>query len=125
MTSGGGLQCSWGSLVDPLPTLNGIVQKKQTKARDWDWRNADERWLIIVGQAQSLDDTMPLKEGMTFDIAPAPAFTRVFAWDGFFERVFEILPNRRVVFEVNEQGEDVIHSRAFPAVLEQFCRSFR
>jgi hypothetical protein len=112
-----------GEVADPLPALETIVGSKDRKAVGWVWRAADDRWLLIVGEAQSLEDTMVLEgriEGFRMSVQPL-ALTRVFAWDGFSERIYQVHPSVGLVFEVDPAGRSVIHRKAYPDSVRPFC----
>lgn len=110
-----------GSLPDPWPSLARIVEEKDEKARAWNWRNVDERWLLVVAEGQTLGDTMVLTDADASTIIPAEAFSRTFLWDGFSEQIHQIHPTYGVVFEVDTQGRGTIHRRMFPSSVAACC----
>lgn len=103
-----------GVLPDPWPSLVRIVREKDAKAANWNWRNADERWLLVVAEAQTLGDTMVLTDAVASTTIPCKAFSRTFLWDGFSERIHQIQPTYGLVFEVDTQGLGIINRRTFP-----------
>jgi hypothetical protein len=88
-----------GLCADPWPVLDEIIKTKNAKASSWNWRSVDERWLLIAAEATTLATTMVLL-GRSEPLMPASAFTRVLAWDGFCERIHQLLPTFGTIFEM-------------------------
>jgi hypothetical protein len=109
-----------GSVADPWPVLRDIIAKKSEKATSWNWGEVDERWLIVVGEAQALSDTMgllgPAKEG-----PPTSSFTRVFARDAFSEKIYQILPVFGTVYELRSVGA-VVRMCLYPSCVARFAK---
>jgi hypothetical protein len=100
-----------GLVAESWPALHEIVASKSQKAASWNWRSADERWLLVVGEAQTLSDTMILFEPPEHPTSTS-AFSHVFAWSAFFEQVHQVFPTFQTIFEL-QHNEPVLHRSAF------------
>lgn len=98
--------------------LDQIVKTKNAKASSWDWRSVDERWLRIAAEATTLATTMVLL-GRPEPLGSAGAFTRVLAWDGFCERIHQLLPTFGTIFEMRREGP-MLHRSMMPSSIVKF-----
>jgi hypothetical protein len=108
-----------GPVEDPWPVLRDIIAKKSEKATSWRWGAVDERWLLVVGEAQALSDTMVLV-GPAEGGPPTSSFTRVFAWDAFSEKIHQVLPVFGTVFELRSAGA-VVRRSLYPSCVARFA----
>jgi hypothetical protein len=72
-----------GKLDDPGLAIVEIIKKKANKAKSYDWKNAEHKWLVICALGQGLRDRFPAYTAKNFEALSIPIpFTNVmfFAW---------------------------------------------
>jgi hypothetical protein len=52
-----------GVLRDPADAINAAIVVKSTKARSYDWRGSEMRWLVVAAPGRGVRDCMPLYSG--------------------------------------------------------------
>jgi hypothetical protein len=114
-----------GLVATPSSALEKIVAEKSEKARSWNWRTEDgrpatERWLLVIGKAQTLSDTMILAAEPPGTFPSTTGFTHVLAWDAFFEQVHQVHPLYQLVAEYHPYP--VYRRHRFPSRVAEFVQ---
>ncbi len=84
--------------IEPLnDAVVDAVREKTAKAGKYDWRNATERWLLLVAEAHGVTDVFsePREVRLPNEMGNLP-FTRVVIWDRFSESIWSIFPRFEV-----------------------------
>jgi hypothetical protein len=83
-----------GLVSDPGNALINVIAAKSAKAQSYAWKDAAEKWLLIVAEARMVTDTVTgIDDFQLESIADAPlGFTRIILWDRFLDEIIELFP---------------------------------
>ncbi len=96
-----------GKIPDASKFLVKIIQKKNKSAASYHWSETSEKWLIIVAEAFTLADTAVLDDNISFRPFKRKSesiFSRIYIWDRFSDRISELFPSHRTVFDWSEKS---------------------
>lgn len=110
-----------GEIPDSTANLVKIVNRKNMTGRDYDWGDADEKWLIIYSGADGIADMIGLRldPGIPQTLGRL-CYDRVYVWNKFFESIDEIYPEFVNVFSVESK---VLRRRNYPPAVRSFILS--
>ena len=90
-----------------VPALDGAVVEavcaKGKLAATFDWKDADEKLLLLVAEARGLTDVMGYAREIKLPTHPTLPFTWVLIWDRFSEDIWAIFPNYAIICNGHEQ----------------------
>ncbi|KAF0146488.1 MAG: hypothetical protein FD156_156 [Nitrospirae bacterium] len=110
-----------GKISDSTNKLIKIIKEKNVSAHSYDWVNADEKWLLIYGAAEGIADMMVIEHDPAIhDKLGGLRFDRVYIWDKFFERIYQIYPQFLNVFSAVSR---VLYRKNYPPAVRSFILS--
>jgi hypothetical protein len=96
---------------DAVTTVVNVINKKVGKARDYDWKESEQRWLVIVAPARGIRDNVPWYSGDVYvpeeKELPMP-FSNVFlfAWGLGNWYLLQLYPELKYIPSGNEKENE-------------------
>ena len=103
-------RCSWlcdnittGSIGLNLEYIKSSIKKKNEKATKYNWRSADEKWLLIVAGGGNLSEQAGIVEDKEWndselrELCRASPFDRIYFWERIRFWYKSLKPRRRLV----------------------------
>jgi hypothetical protein len=91
-----------GYVTDAVPALIESIGNKERLARNYSWKAGQEKWLLVVARALMLADTGLLDQTeleLVNKQASVQMFDRIYYWDCFSEKVWEVWPRPRILLD--------------------------
>lgn len=108
-----------GAISERDSEARQAVQTKRRLARNYDWKEATERWLLLHAQAHGLCDMFGAARKISLGHLPKKMpFTLILLWDKFSEDIWTIYPKYKVICDGRRHIRDL---RALPLVLQSFA----
>ncbi|HEY4675370.1 MAG TPA: hypothetical protein VIH48_04870 [Candidatus Bathyarchaeia archaeon] len=96
-----------GRVSDPSKFLVKIIKRKNKTAASYNWSGASEKWLVIVAEALALADMAILDDDISFKLFKRKnesMFSHVYLWDRFQDKVNELFPSHKTIFDSSERA---------------------
>jgi len=93
------------------------VQANGKLAASFDWRGAEEKWLLLVAEAHGLTDIIGGARDIALPELLSFPFTSVVLWDRFSEDVCTVFPDYAVLCQAERQAR-------YPTMLPNTLRPF-
>jgi len=107
-----------GMIADPRQRLIEITADKNAKAKTFDWKSANEKWLLIYSESEGICDMVGIySDPEIFSNLGDLTFDRVYVWNKYFETIEEIYPAFVTIFSV---ASEVLHRSAYPPAVRPF-----
>lgn len=108
------LQTGW--LCDPREIFIQMVRSKSN--RSYNWKQADEKWLLIYCASDGIMNTTGgYDDPRISENINNVAFDRVYVWNKFLESIDEIYPSYQNVFSATSK---VLYRRYYPETVKAF-----
>ncbi|MBK6767137.1 MAG: hypothetical protein IPG71_12825 [bacterium] len=93
-----------GPIPSSTPILNSIIEGKLEKGKHYDWQGAIGRWLVIVAPAFNTSTTGIFDESIRDYNIDSDVFDRIYFWDWYSEKIWELHPKVQLVYQENDYG---------------------
>ena len=106
-------RCSWvcnnittGCIGLNLSYIKTAIEKKNAKAENYDWRSADEKWLLIVAAGGNLSEQAGQSEAQAWNdselltLSGVSPFDRIYFWERVRRWYKTLKPDRQIVCNV-------------------------
>ena len=107
-----------GEVPDPSQALLEVVKVKMIEALKYQWKDATEKWLIIIAEAKLVEDTVisfydPEISKYCNDVN----FTKIFLWDRCMDEVVELFPEHKKLCDSLKQVRNIGY---YPETIKPF-----
>jgi len=93
-----------GPIPSSTPILNSIIKGKLEKGKNYNWQGAVGRWLVIVAPAFNTSTTGIFDESIRDYNVNSDVFDRIYFWDWYSEKIWELHPHVQLVYHENDLG---------------------